>query len=83
MRPVLFDIQHGRCFYCKYKKRARLPACEHLGAWSERNAKYGSQIAAELEQRGMVAETGCIEPGGGMGLRADRGRARAHLGLGG
>lgn len=41
---------------CNCKKRARLPAGEHLAAWTERNAKYGSQIAAELERRGMVAE---------------------------
>jgi hypothetical protein len=37
-------------------KRERLPACEHLPAWPERNGKYGSQIADELERRGMVAE---------------------------
>src|SRR4051794_24856182 len=26
---------------CNNKKRDRLPACEHLAAWTERNAKYG------------------------------------------
>ena len=91
VRPVLMDIQRGRCFYCgggitgprahldhfiawsRYptdlahnfvladsrcnnKKRDRLPACEHLSAWTERNATYGSQLADKLEVRGVVAE---------------------------
>jgi hypothetical protein len=91
VRPVLLDLQHGRCFYCgggvtgltahvdhfiawsRYptdlahnfvladsrcnsKKRDRLPACEHLAAWTERNAAYGAHLAAELESRGVVAE---------------------------
>jgi 5-methylcytosine-specific restriction endonuclease McrA len=91
VRPVLMDLQRGRCFYCptaltgdnthvdhfvpwsRYpvdlghnfvladsgcnsKKRDRLPACEHLAKWAERNAQHGSQIAARLEERGMVAE---------------------------
>ena len=91
VRPVLRDLQRGRCFYCRgaitgdaghvdhfiawarypvdlahnfvladercnSKKRDRLPAYEHLAAWAERNAKYGAQIAGELEQRGLVAE---------------------------
>jgi hypothetical protein len=41
---------------CNNKKRDRLPACEHLAAWGERNAKYGSELADELERRGVVAE---------------------------
>jgi 5-methylcytosine-specific restriction endonuclease McrA len=91
VRPVLLDLQRGKCFYCdggitglnahvdhfvawsRYptdlahnfvladsrcnsKKRDRLPACEHLSVWTERNATYGSQLAAELEGRGVVAE---------------------------
>lgn len=28
---------------CNNKKRDRLPACEHLAAWSERHAKFGDQ----------------------------------------
>jgi hypothetical protein len=91
VRPVLMDIQRGRCFYCdrgmigakahvdhfiawsRYptdlghnfvladdrcnnQKRDRLPAFEHLVAWAERNARYGEQIAGELEHRGVVAE---------------------------
>jgi hypothetical protein len=91
VRPVLMDLQRGRCFYCnnvlapgtghvdhfiawaRYpldlghnfvladnrcnnKKRDRLPACEHLAAWTERNAKYGVQIADEIQRRGVVAE---------------------------
>lgn len=91
VRPVLMDLQRGRCFYCnrpvpagaahvdhfvawaRYpvdlghnfvladaacngKKRDRLPACEHLAAWTERNVRYGGQIAGELEPRGVVAD---------------------------
>jgi 5-methylcytosine-specific restriction endonuclease McrA len=91
VRPVLMDLQRGRCFYCnsavvpgaghvdhfiawaRYpldlghnfvladnrcnnKKRDRLPACEHLAAWTERNAKYGVQITDEMQRRGVVAE---------------------------
>jgi hypothetical protein len=91
IRPVMMDIQQGRCFYCRggltsatahvdhfiawsryptdlghnfvladslcnNKKRDRLPACEHLARWTERNAKYGSQIADEMRERGVVAE---------------------------
>jgi HNH endonuclease len=90
-RPVLMEIQRGRCFYCKgpiagatahvdhfiawaryptdlahnfvladsrcnNKKRDRLPACEHLAAWTERNAQYGDQLGQELFQRGVVGE---------------------------
>jgi len=75
VRPVLLDVQRGRCFYChaplapaathvdhfiawaRYpvdlghnfvladsrcnsQKRARLPACDHLAAWAERNAQF-------------------------------------------
>jgi HNH endonuclease len=91
VRPVLIDIQQGRCFYCQgalhpanthvdhfvawsrypvdlghnfvladsrcnSKKRDRLPACEHLAAWAERNAQFGQQIGAALEERGIVSE---------------------------
>jgi hypothetical protein len=91
VRPVLMDIQRGRCFYCRgavtrmtahvdhfiawsryptdlahnfvladdhcnNQKRDRLPACEHLAAWAERNVRYGEQITGELEPRGVVAE---------------------------
>jgi hypothetical protein len=91
VRPVLMDIQGGRCFYCgkgiaeraahvdhfiawsRYPtdlghnfvladstcngwKRDRLPACEHLERWVERNAQYGGQITDELARRGVVAE---------------------------
>ena len=41
---------------CNNKKRDRLPACEHLAAWAERNAQYGVQLAQELVQRAVVAE---------------------------
>lgn len=91
VRPILMDLQGGRCFYCRAgmttgtahvdhfvawaryptdlghnfvladarcngKKRDRLPAYEHLAAWTERNAKYGSQLTDALQQRGVVAE---------------------------
>ena len=91
VRPVLMDIQRGRCFYCKggitgatahvdhfvawarypvdlghnfvladdrcnNKKRERLPACEHLAAWTERNATYGDQMRDALERRGIVTD---------------------------
>jgi 5-methylcytosine-specific restriction endonuclease McrA len=91
VRPVLLDLQRGRCFYCQggiaagsahvdhfvawsryptdlahnfvladdrcnNRKRDRLPAVEHLERWAERNATYGSQLADELERRGVVAE---------------------------
>ena len=91
VRPVLMDLQHGRCFYCRTpltranihvdhfvpwarypvdlghnfvladsrcngKKRDRLPACEHLESWTERNTRFGDQIRAALEERGMVSE---------------------------
>jgi len=91
IRPVMMDLQHGRCFYCRgelaiatahvdhfiawsryptdlghnfvladgrcnNKKRDRLPACEHLARWTERNTKYGSQIADEMRGRGVVAD---------------------------
>jgi hypothetical protein len=41
---------------CNNKKRDRLPACEHLAAWTERNAQFGAQLGQELAQRGVVAE---------------------------
>jgi 5-methylcytosine-specific restriction endonuclease McrA len=91
VRPVLLDIQRGRCFYCRApltpaathvdhfiawarypvdpghnfvlahsrcnsQKRDRLPACEHLAAWAERNAQFGTEITSELERRGVIAD---------------------------
>ncbi len=93
VRPVLLDIQNGRCFYCggplhpatthvdhfiawaRYpvdlahnfvladnrcnsQKRELLPASEHLSSWADRNHQHGSQIASELENRGIIAELG-------------------------
>jgi len=34
----------------------RLPACDHLAAWAERNAQFGTAITSELERRGVIAE---------------------------
>jgi hypothetical protein len=48
-----FVLADGRC---NNKKRDRLPACDHLAAWVERNAQYGTQLGQELVQRGVVAE---------------------------
>ncbi len=91
VRPVLLDVQRGKCFYCQAplkpasthvdhfvawarypvdlghnfvladsrcnnQKRDRLPACDHLAAWGERNARFGMEIADELERRGVIAE---------------------------
>jgi 5-methylcytosine-specific restriction endonuclease McrA len=91
VRPVLLDIQNGRCFYCRSPltpinthvdhlvawarypvdlghnfvladsrcnqyKRDRLPAYEHLAAWTERNARFSDQIGEALTQRGIVSE---------------------------
>jgi hypothetical protein len=41
---------------CNIKKRDRLPACEHLGAWTERNAASGDQIGAALKAQGIISE---------------------------
>jgi hypothetical protein len=41
---------------CNNKKRDRLPAYSHLAAWTERNERFGTQIHAGLEERGIVAE---------------------------
>jgi len=91
VRPVLLDLQKGRCFYCRSaltmanthvdhfvawarypvdlghnfvladskcnnQKRDRLPACEHLEAWAERNNGYGEQIRGALTDRGIISE---------------------------
>jgi 5-methylcytosine-specific restriction endonuclease McrA len=41
---------------CNNKQRDRLPACEHLAAWTERNATYGDQLGDALQQRGVVSD---------------------------
>jgi hypothetical protein len=41
---------------CNAKKRDRLSACEHLGAWTERNTRFGDQIGTALEEQGMISE---------------------------
>jgi hypothetical protein len=41
---------------CNSKKRDRLPAREHLAAWTERNAQYGAQLGDALVQHGIVGE---------------------------
>jgi 5-methylcytosine-specific restriction endonuclease McrA len=91
VRPVLMDVQQGRCFYCRspltnanthvdhfvawsrypvdlghnfvladnkcnLQKRERLPACEHLALWTERNAQFSGQIAAALTEAGIVTD---------------------------
>jgi hypothetical protein len=37
---------------CNSKKRDRLPACEHLAFLTERNAKYGAQMAMRYDNMG-------------------------------
>lgn len=91
VRPVLIDLQRGRCFYCRKplspqathvdhfvawarypidlghnfvladsrcngQKRDRLPACEHLAAWTERNAQFSAQIGDAMLERGILAD---------------------------
>jgi len=41
---------------CNNKKRDRLPACEHLAAWTERNVTYGDQLRDTLEHRGVTTD---------------------------
>jgi len=41
---------------CNNKKRDRLPACDRLAAWAERNAQCGAQLGDALERHGIVAE---------------------------
>jgi 5-methylcytosine-specific restriction endonuclease McrA len=90
VRPILIDIQQGRCFFCnkplsppsthvdhfipwaRYpvdlghnfvladgrcnsQKCDRLPAYDHLAAWTERNTKFGDQIGNAMRERGIVA----------------------------
>jgi hypothetical protein len=90
VRPVLMDLQEGRCFYCRgplipartevdhfiawsrysvdlghnfvladgrcnAQKRDRFTAVDHLAAWKERNARFGDQIGAALEERSITA----------------------------
>ncbi len=91
VRPVLLDLQHGKCFYCNASlrpataevdhfiawsrypvdlghnfvladrkcnqhKRDLLPAVSHLANWTERNDRYGGQINAALEEKGIVTQ---------------------------
>jgi hypothetical protein len=41
---------------CNSKKGDRLPLCEHLEAWTERNTRFGDQIGNALEERGVISE---------------------------
>jgi hypothetical protein len=41
---------------CNGAKHDRLPACEHLSKWMERNSGYGDQIASALIERGLIAD---------------------------
>jgi hypothetical protein len=76
-----FVLADGKC---NNQKRDRLPACEHLAAWVERNSGFGGQIADALKERGIIAELaasnrvaewayGQTEAGGGLTwLKADQ-----------
>ncbi len=48
-----FVLADGKC---NNKKRDRLPAVNHLSAWTDRNRNFGSQIQTALEGRGIVTE---------------------------
>jgi len=41
---------------CNNKKRDRLPACEHLAAWTERKVTYGDQLHDALHRRGIITD---------------------------
>jgi 5-methylcytosine-specific restriction endonuclease McrA len=40
---------------CNSQKRDRIPAYEHLCSWAERNAKYGEQLSADFQNRGIIS----------------------------
>ena len=47
---------------CNNQKRDRLPACDHLAAWVERNAQFGAQIIDELDpRRGVHCRSCCAD----------------------
>ena len=46
---------------CNSQKRDRLPACDHLAAWVERNAEFGAEIASELEQTWCDRRPGIVK----------------------
>lgn len=41
---------------CNNQKKDRLPACEHLAGWTERNARFGKEIADRLYKRGIMSD---------------------------
>jgi len=65
---------------CNSQKRDRLPACDHLAAWAERNAQFGAEITRELERRGVIAELMSSNRVNTVGLLADRRGGRVDLG---
>src|SRR5215467_10505682 len=61
LSPERYPVDLGHNFVladsrCNGRKRDRLPACEHLAAWTERNARFGEQIGKALEERGIVSQ---------------------------
>jgi hypothetical protein len=48
-----FVLADGRC---NSQKGDRLPAYDHLAAWTERNTKFGDQIGNAMKERGIVAD---------------------------
>jgi hypothetical protein len=55
----LLDLGHNFVLAdsrCNSQKRDRLPACDHLALWTERNAQFGTEITSELERRGVITE---------------------------
>lgn len=44
---------------CNSKKRERIAAAEHLSAWTERNRRWGDEMAAFLRERGIVCDLAC------------------------
>ena len=65
---------------CNNKKRDRLPACNHLAAWTERNARFGDQIGTALENRGIISDLPASHQVAALGLFPSRGCKRADMG---
>jgi 5-methylcytosine-specific restriction endonuclease McrA len=40
---------------CNSQKRDRIPACERLCRWADRNEKYGEQLSADFQNRGIIS----------------------------
>lgn len=46
VRPVLLDLQHGRCFYCNRGVVGETTQVDHFVAWARYPADLGGQLRA-------------------------------------